>query len=103
MLDQDSRSALAGLRVLDLTGPPAALCGKLLADLASLHFWYFNTNKRSCRLDLRAAEDRQRLRELVPNVDVVLESFSPGYLDQLELAPATLRRLNHGLILASVT
>jgi crotonobetainyl-CoA:carnitine CoA-transferase CaiB-like acyl-CoA transferase len=132
MLDQDRRSAIAGLRVLDLSGPPAALCGKLLADLgadvvrfepaegdagrrlppfaagetgelASLHFWYFNTNKRSCRLHLRAAEDRQRLRDLVPNVDVVLESFPPGHLDRLGLGPAALGRLNPGLIIASVT
>jgi crotonobetainyl-CoA:carnitine CoA-transferase CaiB-like acyl-CoA transferase len=130
-LDQDRRSGIAGLRVLDLSGPPAALCGKLLADLgadvvrfepaegdaarrlppfaagetgelASLHFWYFNTNKRSCRLDLESAEDRQRLRELVPHVDVVLESFPPGKLDGLGLGPAALGRLNPGLIVASV-
>lgn len=118
--------------MLDLSRPPAALCGKLLADLgadvvrfeppegdagrrlppfasgeagdlASLHFGYFNANKRSCRLDLRTVEDRQRLRDLMPNVDVVLESFPPGYLEGLGLGPEALKALNPGLILASVT
>src|SRR5581483_20439 len=54
------------------------------------------------RLDLDAEADRQRLRDLLPHVDVVLESFPPGRLDRLGLGPGALRRLNPGLILASV-
>jgi crotonobetainyl-CoA:carnitine CoA-transferase CaiB-like acyl-CoA transferase len=125
-------TGLAGLRVIDFAGPPAALCAKLLADLgadvvrfeppggdptrrqpplaagttgdlASLYFRYYNLNQRSVTLDLVENAGQNRLRALVPNADVLIESFAPGHLANLGLGPDDLRALNPRLVIVSVT
>ena len=125
-------SALEGVRVLDLTGEMGAYCTKLLADLGadvikieppggdparnmapfvgdepgpdrSLNFLYQNTSKRSITLDLEDAADREKLRKLMPTVDIVVEDFAPGYLDSLDLGYEALRKLREDIIVTSIT
>ena len=119
-------------RVLDLSGPEAVFCGKLLADYGadvlrveppgghasrarapfagdepgeerSLYFLFYNTNKRSITLDLDSGRGRELLRRLVAQSDVVLESFPVGYMDSLGLGYEALREINPGIVMASVT
>ena len=119
-------------RVLDLTGPEAVFCGKLLADYGadvvrieppagdpsrargpfagdeegperSLYFLFYNTNKRSITLDLAAERGRDLFRRLVSQADVVVESFPVGYMDSLGLGYDSLRAVNPGIVMASVT
>jgi len=122
---------LADLRVLDLTDGRGDICGRLLADLgadvlriepptgvesrrkapfgpdgSSLHFAVRNADKRSAVLDLRNPEalaDRQIFLRLIPDVDVVLESWAPGTLADLELGPDVLLTANPELVMASLT
>ena len=99
-------------RVLDVSGPEAVFCGKLLADYGadvvrveppgghpsrarapfagdepgperSLYFLFYNTNKRSVTLNLETEQGRRLFRRLVAQSDVVLESFPVGYMDSL--------------------
>jgi crotonobetainyl-CoA:carnitine CoA-transferase CaiB-like acyl-CoA transferase len=131
MTDQadDASGPLAGIRVLDFTallqGPLAtqilADCG---ADVVKLEkqngewmrqygifmsrthgetdaFLAFNRNKRSVEIDLRSAEDRGRLMELVEKADVVVENFRPGVMDRAELGYDELRKRNPRLIYAA--
>lgn len=124
--------ALDDLKVLELRGARTQYCGKLLADLGadvikveppggdesralgpfdrgqqhrerSLHFFYFNTNKRSIVLDLESEAGRALFLQLAQTADIVLESFAPGYLETLGLGYDDLRENNPGLILASIT
>ena len=124
--------ALGGLRVMELADCEGEYCGKLLADLGaevikveppdgspcrreppfkddvpgpdrSLHFLYFNSNKKGVTLDLRKADGREIFRELIKGVDVVTETFDPGYMAALGLGYDALRELNPNLILASIT
>src|SRR3954471_16848971 len=96
--------ALQGYRVLDLSEPWGAYCGKLLAGLgadvvkveppagdaarafgpfkddrphpeASLAFAYYHTNQRSVVLDLADDEGRALLVRLLGAADVLLEAF----------------------------
>lgn len=119
-------------RVLDLTGPLAIYGTRLMADLGadvirvedpagdsirrsppfagdvpdpekSLAHLSFNTNKRSVTLDLRSARGQEIFRRLVKTADILVETFSPGYLETLDLGYAALREINPGLIMASVT
>ena len=119
-------------RVLDLSGPEAVFCGKLLADYGadvvrveppggdlsrargpfagdapgperSLYFLFYNTNKCSITLDLPSQRGRELFRRLVAQADVVLESFPVGYLDSLGLGYDALREINPGIVMASVT
>ncbi len=119
-------------RVLDLSGPEAVFCGKLLADYGadvvrvelpgghdsrarapfvgdipgqerSLYFLFYNTNKRSITLDLQSERGRELFRRLVAQSDVVLESFAVGYMDSLGFSYDALREINPGIVMASVT
>ena len=128
----DDKGFLFDVRVLELADEKAEFCGKLLAgagadvikveppagsptrhfgpfvdDLEdpekSLHFWHYNFGKRSVVLDLTVREGRERLKQLVAEADVVLESHPPGYLDGLGLGYEVLREINPGLVMASIS
>lgn len=67
--------------------------------------WLFhaaNRNKRSIRLELKEPADRQAFLDLVARADVVVESFSAGVLERLDLAPDVLLQANPGLVLLSM-
>ena len=124
--------ALAGLRVLDLTGRMGGYCGLLLANLgaevvlvepaggdplrrqgpfknslvnpeASLAFTAYHTNKFGIEIDLADDAGQQALRALVRHADVLLEDKPVGYLDQLGLGYAALQTFNSALIMTSIT
>ena len=67
--------------------------------------WYpfvaLNVNKRSVCLDLKTASGRERFLELVAVADVVLENFSPGVMDRLDVGYAVPASANPRLIYAS--
>ncbi|MBI4289640.1 MAG: CoA transferase, partial [Chloroflexi bacterium] len=69
----------------------------------SLYWWAFNTSKRGITLDITGREGRNTFKKLVETTDFVIESFAPGYLDNLGLGYAALQRINPGVILASIT
>lgn len=66
-------------------------------------FLAFNTNKRSITLDMATPTGRDLLLRLVRDVDVVVESYLPGHLDDLGIGYSTLREVNPRLILTSLT
>jgi crotonobetainyl-CoA:carnitine CoA-transferase CaiB-like acyl-CoA transferase len=57
-----------------------------------------NRNKRSVRLDLKAAGGGDVLRRLLAGADVLIENFRPGSLDRLGFDAATLESINPNLI-----
>ena len=113
MQTRDQRdSLLEGIRILDLADEKASFCTKLLADMGasvikverpggdlsrkmgpflgdfphperSLFFLHNNTNKLGITLNLEHSEGKKIFRRLVDRADVVVESFSPGYLKDL--------------------
>ena len=124
--------ALTGYRVLDLCDAKGVLCTKVMADLGadvitieppsgavtryegpfyhdqadperSFFFWYFHTNKRSITLNLETSDGRALFKTLVKTADVLVETFPPGYLDNLGLGYADLRVLHPGLVMTSIT
>ena len=123
---------LGPLRVLDLTRENGFLCGKVLADLGcdvlkieepggdpgrlqgpfyqntpdpekSLYWWAFNTNKRGITLNIEHPEGRDLFLRLAEKADFVIESFTPGYMDDLGLGYRDLSRPNPGLVMTSIT
>ena len=129
---QDDGRLLPPYRVLDLSGPEAVFCGKLLADYgadvvrveppggdpsrtrgpfagdregtdSSLYFLFYNTNKRSITLDLNSEGGRVLFRRLVVQADVVVESFPVGHMASLGLGYEALKAINPGIVVASVT
>lgn len=67
--------------------------------------WLFNAanrNKRSLRLELKEAADRDCFLDLVACADVVVESFSAGVLERLGIAPDVLLEVNPHLLVLSM-
>jgi len=124
--------ALSGRRVLELADERGVYCGKLLADMGAdvikiekpggdatrdippfwgrqpdpergLFFLYTNTSKRGVTLDVTTAKGQGLFRRLAKTADMVLETFRPGFLEDLGLGYGDLRELNPGLVFTSIT
>ena len=69
----------------------------------SVLFLAFNTNKRSISLDVTTPTGRAVFLRLLAARDILIDSFAPGYLEDLGLGYEVLRRVNPGLIMVSIT
>jgi benzylsuccinate CoA-transferase BbsF subunit len=67
----------------------------------SVSYHNLNAGKRCLALDIRKPEGRELVMRLAQWADVVLESFTPGVLDELQLGYRELSRRNPKLIMAS--
>jgi crotonobetainyl-CoA:carnitine CoA-transferase CaiB-like acyl-CoA transferase len=124
-----SDGALKGLRVVDLTRVLAGpFCTMFLADMGaevikveepgkgddsrgyppflrgtSAYFINLNRNKQSIVLDLKKQEAKAILLGLLEKSDVLLENFKPGTMDRLGLGYDDVRKVNPGIIYASIS
>jgi crotonobetainyl-CoA:carnitine CoA-transferase CaiB-like acyl-CoA transferase len=125
-------SLLNGYRALDLTDEKGLVCGKLLAALGvevikierpggdparmippfmdndpniekSLYWLAFNTDKRSITLNIETYEGKQIFKSLAGKADFVIESFTPGYLDNIGLGYEAISKINPRIIYTSIT
>lgn len=69
----------------------------------SLLFFYLNCNKRGITLNLESDPGRELLLKLIRDADVLVESFRPGYLENLGLGYKDLSAINPKLVMASIT
>jgi crotonobetainyl-CoA:carnitine CoA-transferase CaiB-like acyl-CoA transferase len=69
----------------------------------SLGFARLNSGKESIGIDLRRPEGRDLVRRLAATVDVVVESFRPGRLEDWGLGYDVLSAENPGLVLTRVS
>jgi crotonobetainyl-CoA:carnitine CoA-transferase CaiB-like acyl-CoA transferase len=81
---------------------PPFLGGTPHPDKSTL-FLAYNTNKRGVTLDVTTPSGKALLLRLVAERDIVIESFAPGYLDELGLGYEVLQQVNPGLIMTSIT
>ena len=129
---EEKGGLLQGIRILDLADEKASFCSKLLADMGayvikverpggdssrkigpflgnsphperSLFFYYNNTNKLGITLNLEHPMGRGIFIRLIKRTDIIIETFAPGYLKNLELNFEILKEANPKLILVSVT
>jgi formyl-CoA transferase len=63
----------------------------------------YGRNKKSLCLDLRKPEARALLLRLVPGAAIFVESFRPGTLEAMELAPQALLAANPKLVVVRVS
>jgi crotonobetainyl-CoA:carnitine CoA-transferase CaiB-like acyl-CoA transferase len=69
----------------------------------SAYFNQWEQGKLSCELDLSRPEAVEIVKQLVAHCDVVVENFATGVMDRLGLDYETLREINPGVIVASVS
>jgi formyl-CoA transferase len=77
-------------------GPPSA-------GGESAYYLSINRNKRGITLNLRHADARRILLDLVRRSDVLIENFRRGTLERMDLADEVLWEANPGLVHASIT
>lgn len=131
-MEHQPPQALQPYRVLDCTRAIGWTCGKLLADLGadvikveppggdpdrrfgpfhhdvphperSLAWFAANTNKRGITLNVETSDGRALWRALACKADFLLESFPPGYLEQLGVGFRALSQVHPRLIWTAVT
>ncbi|MDD5288938.1 MAG: CoA transferase [Dehalococcoidales bacterium] len=66
-------------------------------------FLYLNTGKKSITLNLKNVIGVKILKELIKNTDVLIENFEPGIMSGLGLAYETLKKINPGLVMTSIS
>lgn len=94
--------AMAGAEVIKVETPEGEHLRKRNANTgAALPFPMLNANKHFMTLDIKTLEGRQIILDLARRVDVLVENFRPGVMDQLGLGRAVLREVNPKLIYAS--
>jgi benzylsuccinate CoA-transferase BbsE subunit len=123
---------LSPYRVLDLSDEKGTICGFILAQLGaevikveppdggnerkigpfagnaedpekSLFWLAFNRGKKGITLSLESTDGKAILKKMVQKVDIVLESFHPGYLENCGLGYPALSALNQGINLVSIS
>lgn len=127
--------AMGDWKVIELSSDGSAFAGRLLAELGadvivveppggsgqrrygpflddepgperSLHWWHYNSSKRSVVVDLdddSPGGGRDQLRRLVAGADVLLEAEAPGRLAGLGIDYAELSAAHPGLVHCAVT
>jgi len=127
----DAPEVLSGIRVLDcsiaMAGPFAAQrLGDLGADVIKVEptggewqrhaaaggatgnrinvsFLSLNRNKRSIAVDLKSADGKEILYDLVKTADVFLQNYRPGVAARLGVDYETLRALNPSIVYVSIS
>ena len=74
-----------------------------LVDGMSTVFRALNRGKKSVGINLKDPKGREAFLGMVDEADIVLESFRPGVLGRLGLAPADLLQRKPSLILVSIS
>ena len=69
----------------------------------SVQFAAYNRGKKSVTLNTRHAEGKELFFRLLEVSDVVLENFRPGTMEQMGFGYEEMRKVNPGIILASVS
>lgn len=124
--------ALENVRVLDLADQKGVYCTKLLADLGadvikveppggdpgrrigpfyhnevdpekSLHWFHFNTSKRGITLNLENEDGRGIFKRFIEKTSILVETYPPGYLEELGIGYAELSKVNPALVMTSIT
>ena len=95
-----------GADVIKVERPPWGDMGRTnrpLRDGESAYFLSVNRGKRSVSIDLKEERGRELFSDLVREVDVLVENFSPGAMDGLGLGYETLAEVNPRLIYAAIS
>ncbi|MCP3056115.1 CaiB/BaiF CoA transferase family protein [Aurantimonas marianensis] len=99
------RLADAGARVLKIERPEGDFARGYDSFVhgESAYFVWLNRGKESVRLDLKNAEDRERLAGLIGKADIFIQNLAPGVISRLGFDPDELRARYPRLITCSIS
>jgi crotonobetainyl-CoA:carnitine CoA-transferase CaiB-like acyl-CoA transferase len=76
---------------------------RVMENGASLWWYVQSRNKKSITIDLRKYEGQDLIREMVKEIDIIIENFRPGTLEKWGLGYEELKKINPGLIMIRVS
>ncbi len=95
-----------GARVIKVepldAGDPMRYIGAAKGGISSL-FANCNRGKEAIRVDIKTEAGQALIRDMVPEIDVVIHNFRPGVMDKLGLGSDALRALNPRLIYTAIS
>ncbi|CAK7020073.1 MAG: Acetyl-CoA:oxalate CoA-transferase [Desulfovibrio sp.] len=127
-MSTETRGALTGLRVLDLTRVLAGpFCTMMMADMGaeiikieqpgrgddsrafapfkngeSSYYMNLNRNKKGVTLNLKG-KGKEIFLEMIKNADVVVENYRPGTMEKLGLGYEDLKKINPRIVYGCVS
>ena len=128
-MSKETKGALEGIRVLDLTRVLAGpVCTMMMADMGaevikvempkkgddsrafspfqngeSAYFLNMNRNKKGITLNMKSEKGKKIFRKLVKISDVVVENFRPGVMERLGFGYEDLQKINPGIVYGAVS
>jgi len=75
----------------------------VLRNGRSAYFFQHNLGKQSLCVNLKKKEGRKLIRELIPQIDVVVENYSPGVMKRMGFDYESLKQLNPRIIMCSIS
>ncbi len=126
---QHGQTALAGIKVVDLTqfeagtsitetlawlgaevikvenpigGEQGRNASSERKDADSYYFMLLNANKKSVTLNLKSPRGKEMLRELIRKGDVFAENFAPGVIEKLGFSYEEVAKINPRIVYATV-
>ena len=123
------KTALAGIRVVDLTqfeagtsitetlawlgadvikienpigGEQGRNASSERKDADSYYFMLLNANKRSVTLNLKDQRGKKMLRDMIAKADIFAENFAPGVIEKLGFSYEEVAKINPRIIYATV-
>jgi formyl-CoA transferase len=98
--------AFLGADVIKIEHPEWGDMGRALAAHTpgedGYYFMLLNANKKSITLNLKSPKGRAMFLEMVKQADVVVENYSPGVMERLNLDYKTLKEANPMIIYATI-
>ena len=98
----------AGLILADLGAdvihiePPTGDTTRRLKGFGIGYFSFFNRNKKSLAVDLKADAGKEIIFKLVETADIILENFGPGTIERMGYGYDVLKKINPRLIYVSL-
>ncbi|MEE8304704.1 MAG: CoA transferase [Candidatus Tectomicrobia bacterium] len=98
--------AFLGAEVIKIEHPEWGDMGRALAadrpGEDGFYFMLLNANKKSITLNLKSPKGRDMFLSMVKQADVVVENYSPGVMERLNLDYETLKQVNPMIIYATI-
>jgi crotonobetainyl-CoA:carnitine CoA-transferase CaiB-like acyl-CoA transferase len=92
-----------GAEVIKVEPPAGDTLRAWRTNGVSTHWKIYARNKKSLCLELRKPEARELLLGLVPSTHIFVESFRPGTLEKMGLAPEILLKRNPKLVVLRIS
>ncbi|QQK77796.1 CoA transferase [Salicibibacter cibarius] len=67
------------------------------------YFYPMNRNKKSVEINLKNSSEKEKVYNLIKEADVIVENFTPGTMEKLQLDYSSVKEINEKIIYCSIS